>query len=288
MTQPDQLPRSDASNHDRPQPPTTRLGGRRLAKLRSQLPKHHLALLQSVGALHFATTRQLERLHFHNISKTPGAAARRARRCLGQLAEMGLVDQLDRQIGGVRAGSVAYIWRTTPAGTRLLEQGDRRSRSVEPSRAHLDHVLEVAELVVRLNERARASTDIDLLDVETEPACWRQFAGSQRDRVWLKPDLRVTLGISDRELHWFVELDRGSENRSALTRKAAKYISAWHDGGEQARAGVFPRVLWVVPDQKRAAVLDELCASMQTGPANMFAAAPLATAVDVLTGKASA
>ncbi len=68
----------------------------------------------------------------------------------------------------------------------------------------------------------------------------------------LRPDLFVVLGVGEYELRWFVEIDRGSEHLPALQRKCRLYNSYYRSGGEQRRHQVFPRVLWVVPDERRA------------------------------------
>jgi hypothetical protein len=239
-------------------------------------------VLRSVAALHFVTTHQVERLHFHGIGLSPQWAARGARQTLARLHGHKLLDRLERRIGGVRAGSASFVYALSRAGSRLLHDSNRR-RSREPSLAHLAHVLDVAELVVRLHERVRTGGDIDLLDVETEPACWRSFIDAKGRQRTLKPDLRATLGVGTLELHWFLELDRSTEHRPALVRKIQAYLSAWEDEGEQTRAGVFPRVLWVVPDAKRAEVIGQVCDSLNAIPVGMFEVATTDRAVAALT-----
>ncbi len=258
-----------------------RHGRRQLAELGHQLSDRDLAVLRAVAALHFATARQLERLHFHDGHATSLAAARACRRALARLHDLRLLDRLDRRVGGTRAGSASFVYALSRVGTHLLGDSNRR-RSREPSLAHLAHVLAVAELVVQLHERARMG-DVELLSVETEPGCWRSFLDAHQRQRLLKPDLRVTLGVGAHELHWFVELDRGSEHRPALARKITTYVDAWQDGGEQTRSGVFPRVQWVVPDEDRAAVITSVWQSMDTVPEGMFAAVTTKRAVEALT-----
>ncbi len=258
-------------------------GRRQLARLRDRLSDRDLGVLRSLAALKYATSRQIERLHFRGSDRTPLAASRAANRCLARLYDLHLIDRLERRVGGTHAGSASFVWLLAPAGKRLVGVSDRR-RSRDPSRAHLAHVLDVAELVVRLHEHTRTSNGaIELLAVEAEPDCWRGFVGHHGSRVTLKPDLRVTAGVDDHELHWFVEIDRGTEHRAALTRKISVYVSAWRDGGEEVRAGVFPRVLWVVPDDRRAEVIIGVCATTSGVPEGMFLAATTEHAVSVLT-----
>jgi hypothetical protein len=265
-----------------PGTPTTRVGRCQLAAVRTSLSDRDCDVLRSIAALHFATTKQLERLHFSSADTQPLAAARATTRALTRLRGLHLLDHLERRIGGVRAGSAAFVWRLAPAGSRLLGH-DHRRRSREPSLAHLAHVIEVADLVVRLHEHARSNGAVDLVEVQSEPACWRAFVGMHGARALLKPDLRLTIGRNEIELHWFVELDRGSEHRPALTRKLNAYLGAWRDGGEQARTGVFPRVLWVVPDAQRAHVIRAVWQSLPGVPAGMFTSTTSGQAIEVLT-----
>lgn len=256
------------------------IGRRTLAELRVALSDQELAVLDSVRRLHFATTQQIERLHFGAAGSSQPAAARSTRRMLARLFELGLLDRLARPIGGRRGGSSGYVWRISPAAARLLGQ-PRRHRRHEPGLVHLAHVLDVAELVVRLHERARPG-DVELLSVETEPDCWRPLLGGHGGRRLLKPDLRVTLGVGDQALHWFVEVDRGTEDRNRLSQKVAAYQAARRDGGEQRRAGCFPRILWVVPGGRRADVLAEVCATANRARPGLFRVAVSESAVDAL------
>jgi hypothetical protein len=92
----------------------------------------------------------------------------------------------------------------------------------------------------------------------------------------------LTLATVSHELHWFVEVDRGNEHRGALTHKITSYVAAWRDGGEQVRAGVFPRVLWIVPTDQRAAALRELWTSTPGVPSGMMTTTVRAAAIDAL------
>jgi hypothetical protein len=59
------------------------------------------------------------------------------------------------------------------------------------------------------------------------------------------------------EDRWWIEVDRGTESGTAVARKCDFYRRYWQAGIEQARTGVFPKVLWLVPDEPRhAAVVD--------------------------------
>ena len=69
----------------------------------------------------------------------------------------------------------------------------------------------------------------------------------------MKPDLYVVTGRDDFEDCWFIEIDRGTESPAAISRKCRAYDLYWRSGLEQAEHGTYPLVLWVVPDERRAA-----------------------------------
>jgi hypothetical protein len=53
------------------------------------------------------------------------------------------------------------------------------------------------------------------------------------------------------ENHWFVEVDRSTESIPRVTAKCRTYAAYWKTGIEEGATGVFPRVLWVVPNERR-------------------------------------
>lgn len=278
---PDPNPLDDDRTTTRTADPGRRVGPRRLAVVTARLSDRDRQVLHSLAAMHHLTTRQIERLHFQEEDGvTPLAAVRRAHRCVARLHDLGLLDRIDRRVGGPGGGSAPYCWALSPGGARALDT-PRRRRGPTPGIQHLAHTLDVAEVVVRLHEHARHQP-VDIVAIETEPACWRPMPAA-RGRGWLKPDLRLTLRTRGHELHWFVEVDRDHERAAALAHKTSRYVTAWRDGSEQARAGVFPRVLWVVPSSERAAALDRICAATPGAPAGLFVVVNRSAAIDALT-----
>jgi hypothetical protein len=261
-----------------------RVGARQLDALRAGLSERHKAVLAAVGSLHVVGTGQVRRLLFWDL--TEQGSVRAAQRCLARLHNAGLVERLDRRIGGLRPGSSMFLWRLSNAGARLVWPDTNRCRRREPGLAHLAHVLDVAEVVVHLHERARART-CRIIEVQTEPDCWRDYHTPWGDKRILKPDLRITLALDGGEMHRFVEVDRATEHRPGIDRKLAAYIRTWKGGGEQVRAGVFPGVMWIVPTPQRAAVIAQLC--RKTAAPAMFEVATNADIPDALiTGPKSA
>lgn len=184
-------------------------------------------------------------------------------------------------MGGIRAGSDGFVYGLGAIGHRLAHpEGRSRPRDFEPSRPFVDHQLAVTELAVDL----RLAERIELVALQGEPRSWRMLPG-QRARVGsLRPDLHVRLRSGTIELSWFVEVDLGTTHLPALLRKCALYESYYRSGVEQAEHGVFPRVLWVVPNDRRLArVRDAIVCSRQLTD-ELFAATTAENALAVLCG----
>jgi hypothetical protein len=182
---------------------------------------------------------------------------------LRRLHGAGLLRQLDRRVGGIRAGSASFIWSLTEQGHRLRQVGaldQPRLRYREPSQRLLDHALAIADTRVRLVIAAREGR-IELSDVQTEPACWRSYLGPSGERLVLQPDLaaitapRIEGQLTDFEDCWFLEVDLCTEHLPTVLRKCAQYESYRRTGSEQQRLGIFPAVVWVMSHPERADAL---------------------------------
>ncbi len=223
-------------------------------RLADRLGERDWQILKSVAAFRFLTTRQLARQHF-DLKADTRLIPRSANHALARLRALGLIVNLARRIGGVRAGSAGYIWTLTEPGRRLLtrHQGSAavaRVRVVEPSTAFLEHTLAVAEVVLTIKEAAQ-SHQIAVSGIQLEPACWRPYLASGGATARLKPDLAVITEGDGFEDHWFIEVDRATEPPSRVIRKCFQYQQYQHTGIEQRRSGLFPAVIWIVPDQAR-------------------------------------
>ena len=238
------------------QPQQERAGTLRLHAVRDSLLPRDLAILRSVAAHRFLTTRQIQSLHFSDHG-SPLAAIRSTNRVLRRLAQLRLISHLERRVGGVRAGSASYVWQLGPLGDRVLraESGSStRKRQREPSVRLLDHTLAVADIHVALTQASR-STDLELVDVQVEPGSWRRFLDSGGETRLLRPDLAVVTAQGEYEDHWFIEADLDTEHPPTVVRKCQLYEEYRASGHEQETHGVFPRVLWVVPSQVRVDTL---------------------------------
>jgi hypothetical protein len=129
---------------------------------------------------------------------------------------------------------------------------------------------------------ADRSRRFELLELDGEPTCWRSFGGMSDQRQTLKPDSYVRLGIGAYEDSYFIEVDRGTEGTQTLVRQLAIYVAYHASGVEQQSRGVFPRVLWLAPDDKRVAVIEDGVASLAAGDRELFKVARFGDAVSIM------
>jgi len=231
----------------------------RAARLHTRLTDRDLQVLDSLYQLRLLTARQVQRLHVYDGSVS--TRARRTRALLQRLSELGVVVRLARSIGGVQPGSTAHVYGLSGLGLAVLDvQGPygRRRRTVWETKPYfLQHVLAVSELCVGLTEQAR-SGHAELLAFDGEPACWRRFAGPAGVPVVLKPDAFVRVGLGEFERHAFVEADMATESLPTVIRKCRSYESYWRSGVEQRAHGVWPLVVWLVPNADRLNKVQEV------------------------------
>jgi hypothetical protein len=231
-----------------------RLSPQGLQLLRDELSGRDIAIVSQVADLRLMSGRQIEAVHFSPaVHESAGAASRACRRSLEHLARERLLIRTERRLGGVRAGSGSFIYGLGPVGHRVLSLSRPRPRYREPSVTFSDHTLGVAQLVVDVTLAAGEKT-FDLLICQPEPRCWREFS-SMGARTTLRPDLFVALGVGEFEHRWFCEVDNDTEHMPAVIHKCRLYQSYYQSGKEQAAHGVFPKVCWLVPDGRRAAML---------------------------------
>lgn len=259
-----------------------RLRRHTLEAIRRRLSPLDLTIVETLHGFRWATTGQMERLFL--TTGTPASRGRRMRATLKRLTDLRVVARLPRVIGGTRAGSSGHLYTLDIAGQYIARRGtdaNRQRRIWTPSQAFVDHTLAITELYVRLTQAHRAGT-LELASFEPEPACWRDFTADV-GRVTFKPDGFVRIGHGEFEDLWFIEVDRGTESGSALMRKNRVIRQYWTSENEQRRWGVFPRVLWLVPDRKRLGQMIDVVGAQPPESWPIFAVRLFDEAIDLLS-----
>lgn len=241
-----------------------RLSKKELHLLSRKLDLREMEILKYLHKVKFASSNQLRRVFFAE-HKNETAGLRACNRTTKRLKHFGVIDHLERQIGGKSAnscgGSSGKVWTFTGAGYNLLKLGNaklkaHRKRLYEPtSILFLEHMLAINEVYTKLLELDRTKL-IELLDVQHEPRCWRTFKSSKQVDTFLKPDLYVNLVLNEYEDNYFLEIDRATEAPSKVIKKCKQYILYHNSGVEQRVNGIFPFVVWITPDEKRREQLD--------------------------------
>jgi len=251
---------------------STRLTLARLRRLADELPDRHTTVLRHLSRARVLTGQHLDRL----LEPDPGTAARTAerarQRAMARLTDLGLVDTLDRRIGGVRAGSAGHVHVLTTAGHTLvaLLHGRKPPRRVRHSRRpgpmFLAHALDIAEIYVQLVEYSRSGGGFTVAVFVTEPDSWWQQHG-----VRLRPDAYAVLGTAGYRDCWWLEVDRATESVPRLRDKLRVYLDHFTTGG-LGPDGAPPRVLITVPDSRRCGVVTDLITGLPPPAGEVFCA----------------
>jgi len=246
-----------------------RVTGAAVQRIAAGLSERDRAILADVALVRVLTGRQVERLHFAELSGRHRDRTRR--RVLERLVELQLLTPLERRIGGVRAGSAGLVFALGPAGQRLAAMDDhggggRVRRPGTPTPRFMIHNLAVAELYVGLREAARGGA-FSLVDYRAEPACWWPTSEGE----WVKPDAYTVVASGEVEDSWAVEVDQATESLPTLRRKLRVYLDLVANEERGPEGGVLPRVLVTVPDGRRLAAVREVVGSLAGPTEELFA-----------------
>ena len=234
----------------------SRISSRQLDQIQEAMSPTDLDVLFLVQQLRLVTGSQLRRCFWPAHAEPSELAARRARRALHRLGVWRVIDRTTlRAAGGRGGGSESFSWCVGPAGLRLLARlGHTSTRLGAPGDRYVRHTLAISDLVTGLIESGREG--LELISWESEPTCWRGYLSGYGSRLVLKPDLFLRLGAGHVfEQRIFAELDMATEAPATVAGKLRRYISYARTGSEQNEHGVFPIVLWFVPDARRREVL---------------------------------
>jgi hypothetical protein len=168
----------------------------------------------------------------------------------------------------------------------LLARRGYEGRRLEPPGAYYTaHALCLTEIVVSLHERDLAG-ELEVLQIQSEPQCWRGFLGVMGARRMLKPDLYLRLGAGAYEDRYFIEVDLGTESGSTITTKGKRYLAYYQSGAEQSEHGVFPHVLFAVPDDRRAEQVETALGRLPKEAERLFGVCRLDQLADHLIAEA--
>lgn len=260
-------------------PPAVRrpLTAGRIEHLRGQLTDRELEILGILAKVRLATTDQITRLVFGGAAAP--TAGRLARHYLLRLRQSGLVRRFIDRSRDRKVGAPGHVHALSAAGLRLVRSsehgiGTRQSRAYRPSDQFVAHRLAITELIVRLVEQDRAGGP-KLLEFATEPACTRCYTGTAGQRLVVRPDALVRLGLLDRAemISWFIEVDRGFESATIINGKCRAYRLYELSGQEHKRYGGFPGVMFAVPSRQRARQIARVIGRQPADAQGLFAVA---------------
>ena len=268
------VPTSATTEAEAKRPVPTRIGRAQLHAIAERLDATDQALLALLAAHRYATTRQLAQItELSGQYGSARSALRQTSRRMRRQHGLGLVDHLERRIGGTRAGSAGYVWYLTAAGQRLTSEGQGRGvrrRFQEPSALFLAHTLAITQARVVI-EQAIHAIGGHLARLRTEPACWRSWLRLGGALSWLKPDLEaITATDTGAEDHWLLEVDLDTEHPARLLAKCHDYQAHLASGTFQAQHGYYPQVVWLLTNPTRAGRLAEQIAADQTLTPGLF------------------
>jgi Replication-relaxation len=255
--------------NDSPTATSSRCSATRLTQIVGDLADQDRSVLLWLSEVRLASGSQLARRLWAADAPTD-TRARAARRTLARLERLRLIDRLGHRVGGVRGGSASIIYGLGPVGRRVLARtGFTGKRLGTPGDRHVAHTLAITELGVGLHE-AGLRGELDLIEIQTEPHCWRSFLGLMGAPQTLKPDLFVRIGVGAYEDRWFIEMDLATEAGGTLRGKVRQYLSHYRGGGEQSQHGVYPRVLWAVPDHRRSEQITDVLLELPESVRRLF------------------
>jgi hypothetical protein len=245
-----------------------RISATRLDHISSQLADSDWQALNFISECRLASGKQLVR-RFWPSDSHDAPAARAGRRALKRLADWRVLDPLPiRTVGGLHGGSDTLVYGVGVAGVKLLaRRGLVQKRLGTPGERYVKHTLACTEVVVALREADRDGL-LELIETQSEPACWRGFIGAGMSRVVLKPDLFARIGAGRiSEDRWLIEVDLATEASTTIRTKAERHLAFYRSGSEQ----VHPRVLWAVPDLRRAEQITSVLRQLPAPAERLFA-----------------
>ncbi|WP_079149162.1 replication-relaxation family protein [Streptomyces agglomeratus] len=265
--------------------PVRRLTASRLSQLADSLTEWERQVLRLLATCHLATADQVARGVFGGHRSA--TAQRLAHRHLLRLTQLGLTRFFTDQSRVRWPGRPGHVHALTTAGVKLTEgaatPGARQRSNWRPADAFLTHRLAITELYVRLVEEARTGR-ATVREFRAETDAWRTYRNPLSGRpCYVRPDALLRVVTAGLELSWFIELDRATESPRRIDAKCRAYRSYELSGMEQGRYGIFPGVIFIVPDQPRAGVIQRVISQQPAEARGLYVVTTDAAAVTALT-----
>jgi hypothetical protein len=233
------------------------------AQLAFELTDRYTTPLPHLARARLLTGNQLDQL-LAEPGTTAAATARIRRRIMTRLTDLGLVTTLQRQIGGVRAGSAGHVYTLTPIGHHVLATltgqpcPPHTKKPTTPGALFLSHALAISDMYVRLTTATR-DHPATLSCFVTEPACWQAIGHGD----YLKPDAYCVLSTTTHRDCWWLEIDQATESLPRIRAKSRTYLDYLTHSGV-GPDGVPPRVLYTTPHTPRADAIKQLITGLST------------------------
>jgi hypothetical protein len=233
------------------------------AQLACELTGRYTTPLPHLARARLLTGTQLDQL-LAEPDTTAATTARRRRRIMTRLHDLGLVATLHRRIGGVRAGSAGYVYTLTPTGHRVLATlADQPcpphvKKPATPGTLFLTHTLAISDIYVSLHEASR-NNNFDLSTFEGEPTCWQPTGHGD----YLKPDAYCVLSTTTHRDCWWLEIDQDTESLPRIRAKCRTYLDYLTHGGVGPDE-VPPRILYTTPHAPRTEAIKQVIKKMST------------------------
>lgn len=256
--------------------------GRRLRLSAASMTPTERALIDALTAIRVAMAGHIAQIVFgeHDVE----TARRLAHRHLQKLQKEGLIRRLENTSRSHRErGRPGSVYVLTSAGLTLVARlrgiGAEQRMAWQPAPSRLDHWLDIADLYTALAVDARQGGPA-IREFRAEGDAQRLYRDPAGRIQLIRPDVLVRLASGDLELSWFVEIDRGTEGQRVIADKCDAYRRYELSGTEQQQFGIFPGVVFIAPDDSRAALIAGTIAAQPDTARDLFR---VTTKADALT-----
>ena len=130
-----------------------------------------------------------------------------------------------------------YRFATTTQLARLTAEAyGSLSSAIRQTLRHLARLQE-QHLVTCLERRVGGWRGGSTATITTEPDCWRSHLGTAGQHLTLRPDLHAVVTSPGYQDHYFIEVDRDTENPARVITTCHRYQAYYATGIEQQAGG---------------------------------------------------